>query len=100
MASPPTTLFKVRVPDDIAEAIGGLHPKLKRKVKFALKDILSDPHSGKSLKNDLKGLHSYKVGRFRIIYRIASNRIVEIVAMGPRRKIYEETYFYVRKDTK
>ena len=100
MASPPKTLFKVRVPDDVAKTLQGLHPELKRKVKFALKNILSDPHSGKSLKNDLKGLHSYKAGRFRIIYRIASRRIVEIVAIGPRRKIYEETYFLVRKDTK
>jgi len=71
------------------KTLRGLHPELKRKVKFALKNILSDPHSGKSLKIDLKGLHSYKAGRFRIIYRIASRRIVEIVAIGPRRKIYE-----------
>lgn len=100
MTSPQKTLFKIRVPDEVAETLRGLHPELKRKVKFALNHILSDPDSGKSLKNDLKGLLSYKVGRFRIIYRIASKRIIEIVAMGPRKKIYEETYFLVKKDAK
>jgi hypothetical protein len=29
---------------------------------------------------------------FRIIYRISSDRIIEIVAVGPREPIYEETF--------
>ena len=88
----------IRVPDEIAEMLRGMHPELKRKVKFALKNILSDPHSGKSLSDDLKSLNSFKVGRFRIIYRIASDRIVEIIAIGPRKRIYEETYLLVKKE--
>ncbi len=31
------------------------------------------------------------MGRFRIIYRVAPRRLVELVAIGPRRTIYEET---------
>lgn len=97
MASGQKTLYKIRVPHEVAEMLGGLHPELKRKVKFALKKILSDPHSGKALRDELKGLHSVKVGRLRIIYRIASDRIIEIVAIGPRQRIYEETYLLLKK---
>lgn len=89
--------YKIRVPDEVAEMLSGLHPELKRKVKFALKNILSDPHCGKALRDDLKQLNSFKAGRFRIIYRIVSDRIIEIVAIGPRKKIYEETYLLVKK---
>lgn len=89
---------KLRVPDEIVDLIKSLHPQLKRKVKFALRLIISDPHAGKSLKEDLKGIASFNVGRFRIIYRIALNRIIEIVAIGPRKTIYEETYIFVKKE--
>jgi len=99
MVSKKKAFYKLRVSDEIAEMLQGLHPELKRKVKFALKAILSAPHSGKSLKGDLKGLNSFKVSRFRIIYRLASDRIVEIVAIGPRKRIYEETYLIVKKET-
>jgi len=98
MVSRKKPLYKIRVPDEVAEMLRGMHPELKRKVKFALKNILSDPHSGKSLRDDLKSLNSFNVGRFRIIYRIASDRIIEIIAIGPRKRIYEETYLLVKKE--
>ena len=91
--------YKLRVPDEIADLIRSLHPRLKRKVKSALILILNDPYAGKPLKEDLKGLASLKVGRFRIIYRVASNRIIEIVAIGPRKTIYEDTYVIVKRES-
>ena len=80
--------------------IRGLHPEIKRKVKSVLKMILSDPDIGNPLKDELRGLHSYKVGRFRIIYRLPSKGTIETVAIAPRRIIYELTYRLVRKEKK
>lgn len=60
--------------------------------------ILADPHSGKTLREELSGLRSFRVGRFRIIYRIAAGQEIEIVAVGPRESIYRETYLLLRKD--
>jgi len=74
-----------------------LHPEIKRKVKAAMKIIMSDPGAGKSLRDELEGLRSFRVGRFRIIYRMPSKRVIEIVAIGPRKSIYEETYRLLRK---
>jgi mRNA interferase RelE/StbE len=89
--------YKLRVSGETAEFIRGLHPEIKRKVKAALDIITSDPSMGKSLRMELRGLRSYKVGRFRIIYRNPSKRIIEIVAVGPRKTIYQETYRLLRK---
>ena len=80
----------MRVPHEVAALVRGLHPALKRKVRAALQAILDDPHAGKALRNELRGLRSYRVGRFRIIYRL--RRDVELVAIGPRDSIYVETY--------
>lgn len=85
------SIHKLRVPDEVAGLIRNMHPHLKKKVKASLQLITSNPYSGKALKDELAGLKSFRVSRFRIIYRISSDRIIEVVAVGPRESIYEET---------
>ena len=89
---------RLRIPDEVANLLRGLHPGIKRKVRAALGDILDNPNSGKALREELEGLCSYRVGRWRIIYRGGSRNVVEIIAVGPRRVIYEETLRLLRKD--
>ncbi len=88
---------RLRVPGEIAALIRGMHPDLKRKTKASLKTILADPSSGKALREELAGLRSFRVGTFRIIYRVARS-VVEIVAIGPRERIYEETYRRLKRE--
>ena len=88
---------KIRVPDEIATLMRHFHPRLKAGVKAALRDILEDPACGKALKDELEGLRSYRVKRFRIIYRVGG-KFIEIVAVGPRRVIYQETFRLIRKE--
>jgi mRNA interferase RelE/StbE len=88
--------YKLRMVDGLAELVRGMHPSLKKKVRTSLETILSDPGSGKALKNDLAGLRSFRVGRFRIIYKV-SRREVQVVAIGPRSRIYEETFRLIKR---
>ena len=90
-------LHQLRIPADVAHLIKNLHPALKCKARDALEALLSDPHSGKALKDELEGLRSFRVGRFRIIYRIATGRRIDLVALGPRSIIYVETYRRIAK---
>ena len=56
---------------------------------------------GKSLRDEFEGLRSFRVGRFRIVYGIASrDRTVDIVAIGPRSRIYEETLRLIDRDSR
>jgi mRNA interferase RelE/StbE len=89
--------YRLRVPDEIVDFLRSLHPEIKRKIKAGLDLIASDPGVGKSLRHELRGLKSFQIGRFRIIYGVTSKRIIEIVAIGPRRTIYEETYRLLKK---
>jgi len=82
---------RLRVPEEAADLIRTLHPVIKRKVKSSLQAILNDPGAGKSLREELEGLRSFRMGKMRIIYRVSSREIIEIVAIGPRKTIYEET---------
>ena len=90
--------MKLRVPADIVGLIRGCHPLLKRKIRAGLRHIMAEPETGKSLKDELEGLKSYRIGKIRIIYRMAPRRIIDIVAIGPRKSIYEETYRIIRKE--
>lgn len=91
--------YKLRVTDDITRFIRSMHPELKRKIKAALKIVSSTLEAGKALRDDLVGLRSFRVSRFRIIYRI-SEQTIEISAVGPRERIYEETYRLIKKEVR
>lgn len=88
---------RLRVPGPIAELVRGLHPELKGKVRAGLDVIRTDLSVGKELRDELAGLRSFRVGRFRIIYRIAPRRLIDLVAIGPRRTIYQETLRLLRR---
>lgn len=75
-----------------------MHPSLKKRVKASLKMILSDTYLGKDLIGELSGLRSFKVSSFRIIYRIKDPKRIELIAIGPRERIYEETFRTVQKE--
>ena len=90
-------LYKLVIPDGVAELIRGLHPHLKQKIKVSLKIIFTNPHAGKALKDELEGMRSFRVSRLRIIYRVQRQR-VEVIAIGPRDRIYEETFLLLKKE--
>jgi mRNA interferase RelE/StbE len=93
-------MFRLTVPIEIEQLLKKMHPDLKRKLRASLDLIASEPNSGKPLFDELQGLRSFRVSSFRIIYRIAGLKQIEIVAIGPRKKIYEETARILRKQRK
>jgi len=89
----------LKVSDETAALVRTLHPDIKRKIKAALQTVLNDPQSGKALKDELKGLKSFKVGKFRVVYKTAKDRgVIEVVAIGPRKTIYEETLRLLQRE--
>ena len=90
---------KVLVPPRLQTFIQHMHPRLKAKVRVALSQLLTDPTIGKALKEELLGLWSYPIGKWRIIY-CPRQQVIEIIALGPRKNIYQETYRMVKKELK
>ena len=75
--APAGAIHALRVPDEVARLIRGLHPAIKRKVRAALQEIVYKPRCGKPLKEELAGLRSFQLGRPRIVYRLADNRVID-----------------------
>lgn len=58
-------------------------------IKLVIEDIREAPEIGKSLSRNLMGRHSYRVGVYRIIYKInKKDKIVNIISAGHRGIIY------------
>lgn len=89
---------RLHVPSSLGELIRSLHPEIRRKVRAALDVIRTDPAAGKALRDEVAGLRSFRLGRFRIIDRLGPRRLIELVAIGPRRSIYEGTLPLLRRD--
>jgi mRNA interferase RelE/StbE len=93
------SIRRLKVSDETAALVRTLHPDIKRKIKAALQTVLNDPQSGKALKDELKGLQSFKVGKFRVVYKTAKDRgVIAVVAIGPRKTIYEETLRLLQRE--
>ena len=91
--------YRLKVTQKTAELVRSLHPEIKARIKTALKTIIDNPYSGKALKDELEGLRSYRAKRFRIIYRIdPKSKQIDIVVIGPRKTIYEETFKLIQKE--
>jgi mRNA interferase RelE/StbE len=89
-------LRRLRIPNDVAALIRGLHPDIRRKIRAAFAGMLESPEAGKQLRNELSGLRSVRVGRLRIVYRCAARNVIGVIAVGPRSIIYEETLRLIR----
>ena len=82
--------FTIRIAPIAKKQIDGLPNKAKSRVFEVLSSVLSeDPFSGKALKAELKGLYSYRVGDYRIIYSIIRHElIVQVLKVMHRREAY------------
>ena len=83
--------FGIRYTPEAAGRIRKLHPDVKKQIRGAIDELVESPFRGHALQRELSGLRSYRLGKYRIIYRVDdAERTVEILLVGARRDIYEE----------
>ncbi len=91
--------YGLRVPVEIVSLLRKLHPEIKKHIRHALELIIADPYRGKSLKDDLEGIRSLRVKRYRFIYRVIPElKQIEIITVGPRKNIYEKTFRIISRE--
>lgn len=81
--------YRVVLTEQAARDVRGLSRDAARRCRNALALLQKDPSRGQPLKGEWKGLYRYRVGDFRIIYRIRRQELVVVViAIGHRREVY------------
>jgi len=85
-----SVLYKIKATQTAHDLLASFHPEIKKTLKDALKDLKKNPNLGKDLQRDLGGYQSYRIKRYRIIYKIdIVDKAVVIHYVGHRRDVYE-----------
>ena len=83
--------LKVRLTREVAKTVSKLHPENKKLVRSALDEIRDNPHQGRDLQDQLSGFKSYRIKRYRIVYKLNEKQsAVDIYYIGHRRDVYEQ----------
>lgn len=89
--------YRLIMPTSVQETIAHLSPNSKRQIRAALEMITEDPHLGKPLRDNLADLRSFRVNRYRIVYRIHHSKIeVQVIDIALRSIIYERVWSLIR----
>ncbi len=82
--------FSARYTPECARLISKLPPNIKRLVRATIDALLAKPTNATELTGELNGYWSYRVRRYRIIYRINEEECcIEVYHVGHRRDVYE-----------
>ena len=78
--------FTRRFLKDIEKVPGDIYERLLE----VIEDIKANPYLGKRLTGSLRGFYSWRVGDYRIIYRIDEDRkVIVLFRFGHRKHIYD-----------
>ena len=82
-------MFEIEFVPSAAKDFRALQADLSLRIIRAFDRIKAEPEVGKPLQGPYRGLRSYRVGDWRIVYRIdADSKIVLIYRIGHRRDVY------------
>ena len=81
--------YKVNYKSSIIKDLKKLDKKqCTRLINKIERELSSNPKKGKELTGEYKGLYSYRVGDYRVIYTILKDAIL-ILKLGHRKNIYK-----------
>lgn len=81
--------YQLRVEPSALKSLNRIPERDRQRIIASLAGIKKDPFDGKALEGELKGVRSWRVGEYRILYRILKYELLIIVIrIGPRQGIY------------
>ena len=82
-------MFKVVIAPQAQKELRKIPRKYQQAIRLSFFDLKEDPSLGKPLSRELTGRFSYRVGVYRIIYKVnTKDKIVAILTAGHRLTAY------------
>lgn len=83
-------MWTLKVSTQAGRFYAKLQGREQRRVAAAFDLLRENPRAGKPLRGELKGYWSYRVGTYRILYKIkASEIVVYVLRIQHRKEVYE-----------
>ena len=81
--------YQLRIEPGVLKSLNRIPERDRQRIIASLAGIKKDPFDGKALEGELKGIRSWRVGEYRILYSILKQELLIIVIrIGPRQGIY------------
>jgi mRNA interferase RelE/StbE len=85
-------MFDLELSSQAEKSIARLHKRDRQLISrfySAFDEIKANPFGAKSLSGELRGLRSYRVGNYRIIFEIdLAGSVINIITIKHRRDVY------------
>ncbi|MGM0381012.1 MAG: type II toxin-antitoxin system RelE family toxin [bacterium] len=84
--------YRLRVHPRVSKDFSKLDPPIATRIKKRIKERLSNrpDYFGEPLRGTLKGLWKFRVGDYRVVYRVdAEKKIINILAVSHRKDAYQ-----------
>lgn len=83
-------MYKLRISSKAASEIKKIPHPHQKAIMLSLVEIKEDPLLGKPLTRELTGKFSFRVGVYRIIYKVnKKDKVIDILTAGHRGTVYE-----------
>lgn len=83
-------MYKVKITARAYKEFKSITKKRQLPIGEVIEDLKGNPHAGKPLTRELTGKFSYRVGVFRIIYKINEmEKTVYVLTIGHRSVVYK-----------
>ncbi len=83
-------MYKLRISSKAEKEIKKISYPHQKAIILALTDIKEDPFLGKPLTRELTGRFSFRVGVYRIIYKVnKKDKEIDILTAGHRATVYK-----------
>jgi mRNA interferase RelE/StbE len=92
--------YQIKFTPESARILAKFHPENKKQIKASLKVLRQNPNMGSDLQEELSGFKSYKLKRYRILYKIDEEQnYIHIYHIGHRSDVYEQFKILLNKFT-
>ncbi|HTK03690.1 MAG TPA: type II toxin-antitoxin system RelE/ParE family toxin [Alphaproteobacteria bacterium] len=82
-------MYKIELTSEAKSQLKKLKLNHKLAVDLVMQDLKEDPYASKSLERNLSSRFSYRIGVYRIIYKIDEEaKLVTILIIGHRSTVY------------
>ncbi len=82
-------MFKIKLTSRAREELKNLSKRQRLSIGQIIEELKEDPYTGKPLTRELTRKYSYRIGVYRIIYKVNNaDKTIHILTIGHRSTIY------------
>ena len=83
-------MYRVQLAPTVAKALSSFHPDIRKQLKAGMKELADNPYAGKMMQEKLAGFRTYRMKRYRVVYKVDEDeKLVRVYMIGHRREIYD-----------